>query len=267
MVTTVWPDSGETLEDESSPQHKALKWLEGNANLDEYEDWKRIQRYVLAVFYFSTNGDDWHINDRWLSDDDECTWYSDWLEPICDNETSVLGLVLGENNLVGTIPHEISGLSESLTTLYIYKSKVSGSIPTELGLLSHLSILWLDYNELTGTIPSELFLPSVTSLSISGNGLSGTIPDFGLSSNLVRLYIDMNAIEGSIPSTIGGLSNLEYFVSNANQLSGNVPSEIGQLSRLEYVYCDENRLSKSIPSEIGLLTNLGTHYGSKSAFL
>jgi hypothetical protein len=39
MVTSMWPDSSKVLSDESSPQYLALKWLEGNAYLDDYPEW------------------------------------------------------------------------------------------------------------------------------------------------------------------------------------------------------------------------------------
>ena len=60
-----------------SPEDLALSWLlnedtETNAcgGLDRI-----IQRYILAVFYFSTNGSDWKNKTKWLLRDNECTWY------------------------------------------------------------------------------------------------------------------------------------------------------------------------------------------------
>jgi hypothetical protein len=80
-----------------------LTWLEGNANLDDYPDWKRIQRYVLAVFYYSTNGDEWRRNTGWLSDEDECTWLTDETNvetrPVCDEDGAYNNLRLEKNNL------------------------------------------------------------------------------------------------------------------------------------------------------------------------
>ena len=69
--------SSSLLEEEGTPQNKALQWL-----LDE--DTRRIkqddpsleQRYVLAVLWFATNGDDWKFSaeTRWMSGDHECSW-------------------------------------------------------------------------------------------------------------------------------------------------------------------------------------------------
>jgi hypothetical protein len=57
------------------PQSKALAWLAGNKNLEEYPDWQRIQHYVLVVFYYSTNRDEWADNTGWLLNGDECLWH------------------------------------------------------------------------------------------------------------------------------------------------------------------------------------------------
>lgn len=117
LIESVSPNgsSTESLNDPSSPQYAALTWLEGNANLDVYPDWKKIQRYALAVLYYSTNGDDWLQNDGWLSDEDECSWFTTAVPPLCDNETgAILKVLQSENNLIGTIPHELALLSDSL---------------------------------------------------------------------------------------------------------------------------------------------------------
>jgi hypothetical protein len=148
MVTSVWPDSSDSVSDQSSPKYAALEWLEGNAYLNDYPEWKRIQRYVLAVLYYSTNGDSWQRNDKWMSDEDECLWASAasdplWasaaVNPVCNNETGFLRLDLRANNLVGTIPLELGrGLSNSLEIVFLSDDEIAGTIPTELGMLSNL---------------------------------------------------------------------------------------------------------------------------------
>jgi hypothetical protein len=119
MVRSVWSHSSEVILDESSPQYSALKWLEGNTYLNEYPEWKRIQRYILAILYYSTNGDSWQQNDKWMSDEDECLWALDTSDetnyPVCNNKTESQSLILKANNLDGMIPLELGGLSNSLS--------------------------------------------------------------------------------------------------------------------------------------------------------
>jgi hypothetical protein len=107
-------DGGAALRTPSTPQNKALNWLAENAALSSYSDQKKIQRYVLATLYYSTNGDNWVNKFGWLSDSDECNWYNDAEGPFC------VGGFVGEldlhgpNGLAGTIPPELALLSNSL---------------------------------------------------------------------------------------------------------------------------------------------------------
>jgi hypothetical protein len=70
-------DGGASVTNQSTPQYKAAKWLaDNNTRLEEYSDKQKIQRYVLATLYFSTNGDSWKTNTDWLEDNDECgRWF------------------------------------------------------------------------------------------------------------------------------------------------------------------------------------------------
>jgi hypothetical protein len=120
FIANVSLDGGAALSDPSSPQYKSLRWLSNNANLDEYSDVQKIQRYILAVLYYSTNGDGWLRRDGWLSDEDECSWFVTSSVVYCQTDLTsnrVATLDLSVNNLVGTLPAlELALLSESLGT-------------------------------------------------------------------------------------------------------------------------------------------------------
>lgn len=84
-------DAGAALRQENSPQQRAMLWLLQNVNLESYTNSKKIQRYALAVFYYSTNGDGWGENLWWMSDEDECMWYNKQVAsgyPSCEISTS-----------------------------------------------------------------------------------------------------------------------------------------------------------------------------------
>jgi hypothetical protein len=66
-------------------------------------------------------------------------------------ELSIYGM-----QLTGTIPSELGLMASSLTALYLHENYLSGKIPSELGLLTNLSSLWLHVLALTGTVPAEL---------------------------------------------------------------------------------------------------------------
>ena len=63
------------LRDMSTPQGKAFNWI---ASLDEMQlcpgDDRLIQRYVVVVLYFSTNGGGWNDKTSWLNPATECEW-------------------------------------------------------------------------------------------------------------------------------------------------------------------------------------------------
>ena len=70
---------------------------------------------------------------------------------------------MGGSSLTGTLPSEL-GLLTALTKLYLVDNALSGVLPTELGLLTALVELILDGNSLTGSLPTELGL--LTSLEM-----------------------------------------------------------------------------------------------------
>jgi hypothetical protein len=118
LIESVSLDGGASLQNETSPQSTALEWLlkdnEGN-NATAYENWRLIQRYALAVLYYSTSGESWLNNENWLTPEHECEWYSTAFDPVCDeNDGRYLRIILIENDLVGTVPMELALLSDSL---------------------------------------------------------------------------------------------------------------------------------------------------------
>merc|ERR1719491_2722381 len=68
-----------TFDNPNSPQYQALRWLTHEDVLrysPENEYWIRkiVQRYALAVIYYSTGGPGWKQTLFFLSNYDECDW-------------------------------------------------------------------------------------------------------------------------------------------------------------------------------------------------
>ena len=121
LIAAASPDQGDALRNSSTPQNKALAWLiANNTNLGSYSDKQKIQRYALATLYYSTGGDNWTSQRGWLSDDDECRWYNPVVSgDVCNTDGDLVTLDLSSNNLQGTLPAEISMLSDSLGKLLL----------------------------------------------------------------------------------------------------------------------------------------------------
>jgi hypothetical protein len=248
LLSSVSFDGGTALQTPSTPQNHAAIWLANNTNLDTYSDAKKIQRYVLATLFFSTNGDGWDNNTGWLTDEDECSWYNKANEAFCVNgsilELDMIDVDKG-NNLVGTIPNELALLSTSVAKLQLGGNSLTGRIPLEIGLLTKLTFMSLWNNRLTGDIPSELSsLTQLATLDLGSNSLDGNIPfEIHSLSKLNLLWLDSNSLSGQIPSDIHLLSNLLELLLHQNNLSGTIPSEIYNLSSLTTLTLYHNRLT------------------------
>lgn len=66
----------EELASPGSPQHRAARWISDLDPLQlDIDDPRFEQRYVLALFYYATDGDNWQNNQGWLTAQNECWWY------------------------------------------------------------------------------------------------------------------------------------------------------------------------------------------------
>ncbi|MDE0396046.1 MAG: Ig-like domain-containing protein [Gammaproteobacteria bacterium] len=118
--------------------------------------------------------------------------------------------------------------------------------------------LSLSNNGLTGTILPELGnLMSLRELTLSWNGLTGPIPrEFGDLTSLANLSLERNRLTGPIPPAFGNLTSLTELNLRDNDLTGPFPPEFGNLTRLRELNLQDNSLTGSFPREFGNLTRL-----------
>jgi len=173
------------LLDETSPQFRAFYWL---ANLDIVkvpimQKDRVIQRYILALLYYSTGGPTtWHLKGHFLTDRHECEWaefvdgYGNIGAGDCGADGQVTHLQFYKNGLIGTIPSELGHLS-SLSIIAFGGNSLVGTIPPSLAQLTNLRQLGLQDNNFSGNLPKELAkLPYIERISLYGNyNLTGDI--------------------------------------------------------------------------------------------
>ena len=94
------------LDNEDSPQGQAFLWVTTTPLQPGEDDAQIIQQYILAVFYYATGGAGWTDKEGWLESSDEC----DWFKVVCNGSGVVTELTPSFNNLVGSIPTELSSL-------------------------------------------------------------------------------------------------------------------------------------------------------------
>ncbi|TVU33049.1 hypothetical protein EJB05_24830, partial [Eragrostis curvula] len=169
----------------------------------------------------------------------------------------VVGLDLGQLNLVGTITPALGNLTY-LRRLNLPRNRFHGTLPQELGNLHDLETLKLSYNSLQGQIPSSLANCShLVEISLNSNNLQGCIPsEFSMLQNLEILSLDENRLIGNIPASIGSLANLKMLHLSLNNLTGEIPREVGNLASLISLSIGSNQFSGTIPASLGNLSSL-----------
>ncbi|KAJ1258354.1 hypothetical protein BS78_10G068900 [Paspalum vaginatum] len=137
-------------------------------------------------------------------------------------------LSLEENMLKGSLPRSVCNLSTSLDSLLLGSNQISGSIPVEISNLVNLTELSIEKNLLSGSIPATIGkMRNLCILNLSKNKLSGEIPStVGSITELRELFLDDNNLGGTIPSSLGQCMRLSQLNLSANNLNGSIPEEL-----------------------------------------
>ncbi|KAL3943047.1 MAG: hypothetical protein SGBAC_002866 [Bacillariaceae sp.] len=234
-----------------SPQFRALQWLADDPFLAVYSDNRILQRWTVATFYFSTQGDSWKIDTNngigggdqaiarqkredqingsaWMIPTaNECWWFSSHDKPICDGQGRLETLSLDGLELKGTFPTEI-GFLTMLKHISLPNNHIGGSMPSELGNLKHLKTMQVSFNNIIGAIP----------------------PSFGRLTMLESLELQHNQISKGLPLELGNLEALKEFKANDNKLEGSIPIEFFSMLDLETLNLESNNISGQIPTAL-----------------
>ncbi len=158
----------------TSPQYKAAWWLATTDGLQldfstETSD-KIVQRYVLALLWYTFGGESWDNRKNYVTDLLTCLWD----DVSCDDNGLVIEIDLQDNNLVGWMPSEI-GFFPNLQTLVL--GMYICRLLHQINPIVASPLILLDGNGITGNLPSTLFqMTKLQILSIHDNLLSGEIP-------------------------------------------------------------------------------------------
>eukprot|EP00562_Extubocellulus_spinifer_P013816 CAMPEP_0178558590 /NCGR_PEP_ID=MMETSP0697-20121206/10490_1 /TAXON_ID=265572 /ORGANISM="Extubocellulus spinifer, Strain CCMP396" /LENGTH=2669 /DNA_ID=CAMNT_0020191701 /DNA_START=259 /DNA_END=8268 /DNA_ORIENTATION=- len=209
------------------------------------------QKEILTTFYSELNGANWNDNDGW---DDVGASVCDYSGINCASGTdSVEGIVLENNNLVGTVPTDIFKLPD------LMEIKLKGNDITfkydgieDAGNLVRLHLSDTGLTSIDGISKAQ----TLKYLHLTSNNLE-RIPDelYDLV-NLEDLYLNYNGIQGTLSTRIGKLTNLKSLFLFHNKLSGEIPTQVGYLKNIETFALAENHMSGTIPTELTSLTKL-----------
>ncbi|KAL6126149.1 hypothetical protein ACLB2K_074200 [Fragaria x ananassa] len=177
------------------------------------------------------------------------------------NMRSLKTLDLSSNQLSGLNPDTFANMS-SLAYLSLSYNPLEGGIPTFIAQLCSLQHLSMSGCNLTGQLFESVLRWSacpqnpIRSLYLYNNDLAGSFPDFTNFSSLESLDLSGNKLSGMVPDSIGKLSSLAYLDLSTNQLTGRIPEQIGKMSSLESLDLSRNWLRERIPQSIGQLSSL-----------
>jgi hypothetical protein len=264
-----------------TPQNLAAQWL---LDLDPAglcpQDPNLIQRYVLAVFYYSTRGDRWtqcsaptafndavsiqNANDAcnirviggntdaWLTPSSEC----DWGGLACDGNDFLVRIDFGTCWVCVCVVHfNVCG-----------RKNTGGYCTSALFVCSHYVLsfssyfLLIEQNGIGGTLASEMNrLQNLRFLLLEEGVLTGTIPpELGGIRSLEQIDLNFNLLQGTLPEALFFLNNLETLDLNDNEISGTISTRFSFLQTLSFLQIENNQFTGTIPTQMGLLNSLGT---------
>jgi hypothetical protein len=185
------------------------------------------QRYIMALFYYAMDGDNWVQKQGWLSEKSECEWFGiDGISEGC-----------GADGIGGCIKRsDFKGDFNKVCRLSMGRlNNLFGEFPKELGQLTEMRYVEIQDDWLVGTIPSELGegWRKLHTFLIGGNVMSGVFPtSFADNEFLGTVFIDRNNFNGTFPTVFDTLKNLEWLDAEGNAFTGSLSPGIGELKNL-----------------------------------
>jgi hypothetical protein len=147
-----------------------------------------------------------------------CSWHGVTCSP---DGSRILALRVPAAGLIGTIPPNTLGRLISVQVLSLRSNRLTGSLPPDVTSLPSLNSIFLQHNELSGDLPS-FFSPNLNILDLSHNSLTGQIPTgFKNLTQLSILNLAENSLSGPIPEL--KLPSLRQLNLSNNELNGSIP--------------------------------------------
>jgi len=241
-----------------NPYAVALWWMALTGT--DHGDVTKTTRFVLALMYLTLDGPRWLYPTGWMSFDvDVC----DWSGVICSRKAdaanedfAVEELKFDKMGLSGSLPSEI-GLLQYLVGLTLSNNLLYGKLPSEVMNMKDLRLLSLEKNSLEGTLPDPTSLPNLELLTMGYNKFSGTLPaSLGEWKYMQELTLESNNFSGTLPSTVASMIKVSYIDLGENAFTGPIP-DISALTSLKWFVLDDNqftgKLSETLPSSIETL--------------
>ena len=241
-----------------------LAWLEGIPNRSGGSYCPSPQRDALVALYDRTDGPNWTIRTNWKSIEPLDQWFG----VTAEGDGTVTGLVLENNNLNGTVPADLGELTHLKTLNLSFNAGLTGIVPVSVSRLD-LEVLDLDGTMVCAPPDAgfQQWLKEIPQRAVTN--CTDMRPDYYV---LARLFHSTNGknwtnrtnwlSDAPLNTWHGVRTNAFEEVTGLdlreNGLVGTIPSEIGQLKHLVLLNLGLNQLTGKVPSEISRLESI-TH--------
>ncbi|KAI3420735.1 Protein kinase domain-containing protein, partial [Psidium guajava] len=145
------------------------------------------------------------------------------------------------------IPSELNQ-STGLVTFYAGNANLMGRLPDFFGSFPSLQSLRLSYNNLTGALPPSFAGSGIKNLWLNNQaqGLSGTIDVLSSMPQLYQVWLHKNRFTGPIPD-LSKCESLFDLQLRDNEFTGVVPANLMSLPSIKNVSLDNNKLQGPVP--------------------
>jgi hypothetical protein len=169
------------------------------------------QRFALLSLWYSSF-DAWFNETGWTEPIHECEWHGVMCETlpvdgVTEEQQVVVAIDLNRNNLQGSIPADITLLTE-LAELNLGDNKITSPLPKALWQMNKLKRLFLNNNNLEEELPADFSgMSSLLHFDAANNELSGDLSIFWTmpTDQMEFLVLDYNQFSG----TLDGVSALQ----------------------------------------------------------
>ena len=218
---------------------------------DDYKTWleqipvktvtscSNLESNVLTLLYNATNGHNWEDNTNWLGQEPVGTWYG----VSTDSKGHVTDIELANNNLSGSVPRQLAGLSKLKSLNLGTNELLSGPLPRELISLE-LRALYLDGSRLCAPVDDEfqIWLQTIPERNVS----TCEVLDLNTLKILFALYNNTNGPEWNDRTNWNSEAPLEEWYGITTDGNG----------RITELNLANNNLIGSLPAGLAELTEL-----------
>ncbi|XP_057810336.1 leucine-rich repeat receptor protein kinase HPCA1-like isoform X2 [Salvia miltiorrhiza] len=154
----------------------------------------------------------------------------------------------GGNQLSGQIPPQLFSSKLPLKHLLLENNRLTGSIPSSLGLVQTLEVIRLDKNLLSGAVPDNLNnLSNIQELYLANNKLTGPLPNLTAMHSLNYVDLSNNTFEETdVPPWFLSLQSLTSLIMENTHIKGELPVSLFSLAQLQTVVLRKNHINGTL---------------------